>query len=205
MQDRSLTPSCPGTVNLGSCFDARPDGDCVDSGIRDRMPPKGPLDVLDAAGELAHSHAVTDGLTGLHTHSVLQELLEHEVLCSRRQNTPVSLIFADVDHFNRVNARYSPSFGDKVIKEVADAIRTCTRSCDSVSRYAGEEFVIMLPHTTSEDAAKLAERVRRSVESRTISVRWKSSSESMHVTISLGIASFPQDAADGATLLQNAE
>jgi putative two-component system response regulator len=192
-------------ADLGASFDARMDCHGLDTRNRDLPRIEGTRDLVQDPDDLAEGHAVTDGLTGLHTHSVLKELLEHEVLSSRRTNTPVSLIFADVDHFNRVNARYSPSFGDRVIKEVAEAIRCSTRSCDIVSRYAGEEFVIMLPHTTGEDAAKLAERVRRSVESRSINVRCKTGSEGMHVTISLGVATFPQDAADAATLLQHAE
>jgi putative two-component system response regulator len=180
-------------------------GSDLDSRIRHILRLKSSPNKLEDSDDLTQCQAVTDSLTGLHTHSVLRELLEHEILSARRTNKCVSLLFADIDHFNRINARYGASFGDKVIKEVADSIRQCTRSCDTVSRYGGEEFVVMLPQTASDQAEKLAERIRRSVADRTITVRWKTGSEVIHATISVGVATFPQDAADTATLLRHAE
>src|SRR5262245_41802426 len=72
----------------------------------------------DGGDDTADVSALTDGLTGLCTHSVLKEMLELEVLSAQRQNTSLSLIFADVDHFSRINGRYGPSFGDRVIREI---------------------------------------------------------------------------------------
>jgi putative two-component system response regulator len=163
------------------------------------------LPELDEQDDAAQRQAMTDALTGLNTHSVLRDMLQREIEAARRNNKCVSLIFSDIDHFNRVNARYGAAFGDKVIKQVAEAVRKCTRSCDTVSRYGGEEFVVMLPNTGSEHAAKLAERIRRSVAARPVSLRLKAGVENMQVTISSGVATFPQDAADTCTLLQLAE
>jgi putative two-component system response regulator len=202
----STTPSVPTASPLIPTDAATPqseaaNGEKLDGKIREIVKLREQLDSAREPNSHSPIPSVTDGLTGLHTHSVLKELLDQEIQAARRTNQPVALIFADIDHFSRINTRHSPSFGDMVIQGVAAAIRESTRGGDVVSRYGGEEFVVLLPNTDVEHAGHVAERMRCNVESRTI----KSGSSGMHVTISAGVACYPRDATDAASLLQHAE
>jgi putative two-component system response regulator len=160
---------------------------------------------LVAADGHGTAGAGTDSLTGLVTHSFLKELIVHETRAARRYNKPVSLVFADIDHFDRINERFGPVAGDQIIRDMARTIRDATRNGDTVSRFGGEEFAILLPNSPCGDAQRLAERVRMAVESRPFTLRHGNELETLRLTVSLGVSAFPDDATDAASLIQHAE
>lgn len=162
------------------------------------------LDQLSARCNQALRAAITDSLTGLYTHGFLQESVQRQVACARRHGRPISLLFADVDHFKQINDHYGHSAGDEVLKSLAQTFRETMRSGDILVRYGGEEFVVLLPHTGRADAADLAERLRNTIQSRPIPILDAEQRE-LCVTMSIGVAAFPDDAADSATLIEHAD
>lgn len=109
-------------------------------------------------------HAEFDGLTGLYNRRNFEQRIHDEVSRAVRYGQPLSVIFADLDHFKDVNDSLGHQAGDAVLREVAGILQGCRRSSDYVARYGGEEFVIILPHTGLPQAQLLAERLRRQVE-----------------------------------------
>lgn len=107
--------------------------------------------------------AITDGLTGLYNHDHLNRILECEWTRSRRYGAPLSLIMMDIDHFKAVNDTYGHLVGNDVLEGVADILRNATRGPDFVGRFGGDEFAVVAPESTIEDAAALAERIRLNV------------------------------------------
>jgi diguanylate cyclase (GGDEF)-like protein len=147
--------------------------------------------------------AIRDGLTGLFNHRHFRETLELEVLRCRRHGREFSLIFMDVDHFKRFNDTHGHLEGDKVLKTLARLIRDRCRATTMAARYGGEEFVLLLPETGKSGARSLAEGLRRAVESHDFEGR--ESQPDGRVTLSLGVATFPQDGNDSVTLISSAD
>ncbi len=144
-----------------------------------------------------------DGLTGLYNRRYWQERFELEYKLTFRTRSPVSVLILDIDHFKAVNDNYGHQAGDTVIKRVASIILEQTRETDVAGRYGGEEFVVILPDTNSQNANIVAERIRKEVMDCVID----HDMARMKVTVSLGIAGFKEDystpmqwleAADGA-------
>lgn len=163
------------------------------------------VDRLNDRCDEAMRQAVTDSLTGLTTHGFLKETLQREVGGARRHGLSLALIFADIDHFKQVNDTHGHAVGDRVLKAVARTIRECTRSFDTVARYGGEEFAILLSHTNRTSAQILAERIRSTVEAMSIPLADTAQPDRLRVTVSLGVAGVPDDAADAEGLLQHAD
>ena len=145
--------------------------------------------------------ATTDGLTRLYVHQYFLFLFEHELSRSKRYNRPCALVFMDIDNFKRFNDTYGHQLGDTVLKEVAGVIKENIRNTDIAARYGGEEFVVVLPESTIEQAASFAEKIRELVENLDITY----SDKSLSVTLSLGIASFPENAATTEELIRLAD
>ncbi|HEX3725206.1 MAG TPA: response regulator [Pirellulales bacterium] len=145
--------------------------------------------------------AVTDGLTGLYTHGFMQETLKTQLSLAQRYGKPYSVIFADIDRFKQVNDRYGHATGDIVLRAVAQALSTTVRQSDTLVRYGGEEFTILLPQTSRDAAVRLAERMRETVANLAIPI----DREHLHVTLSLGVANYPDDAADGNALIRQSD
>lgn len=124
--------------------------------------------------------AETDFLTGLFNKRALRNLLIRELERAIRYGTPLSVVFLDIDEFKTYNDTFGHMAGDIVLQHTAEIIRNSIRVVDIAGRYGGEEFVIVLPGTDSKGAARVAERVRRSIESHSFPHR--------QVTASLGIA-----------------
>ena len=145
--------------------------------------------------EEQHSHwlmkqlAISDFLTSLFNRYYFMDMLEREFSLAQRYHTPLSCILVDIDHFKKVNDSYGHSFGDDVLKGVAETLQKNVRRPDIVARYGGEEFSILLPMCDAEGAFILAERLRRLVES----LRWEHESGQVQVTISIGVADFSED------------
>jgi diguanylate cyclase (GGDEF)-like protein/putative nucleotidyltransferase with HDIG domain/PAS domain S-box-containing protein len=108
--------------------------------------------------------SVTDGLTGLYNHRALQERLARECERTQRYKAPLSLILLDVDKFKTYNDTFGHPEGDVVLKAVAQMLQECARETDTVCRYGGDEFVIILPDTETQGAVEAAERLRVAIE-----------------------------------------
>ncbi len=128
--------------------------------------------------------ANNDGLTGVFNHRYFQTSLENEVDRSIRNNSPVALIYADIDHFKNFNDTYGHQAGDFVLKEFCKVLTANIRKYDTLARYGGEEFAIILPETTAEEAMAVAEKLRVSVESHVFEEKF----EKYQVTSSFGVA-----------------
>jgi diguanylate cyclase (GGDEF)-like protein len=134
--------------------------------------------------ERLRSAAGTDSLTMLMNRRRMSERLAEEVARARRSRNALSLILLDIDRFKAINDDHGHAQGDRVIASVADVLRASVRRVDMVSRWGGEEFLILLPDTDVQAAAELAERIRRHVTSK---VRRHEGSE-IRVTITAGVA-----------------
>lgn len=145
--------------------------------------------------------ATTDGMTKLYVHRYFQLLLDQEMKRSRRHNKKFSLIMMDIDNFKSFNDTYGHQLGDKVLKEVAATARKISRSEDVAARYGGEEFVMILPETDSRQAVIIADRIRESVAE----IEIPHGNEKLHVTISLGVSTYPHHAEDKVALISAAD
>ncbi len=145
---------------------------------------------------LAHE----DPLTGLPNRRRFDEALAHEFARSRRSGEPWSLAMIDIDHFKQVNDRYSHAVGDEALRAVADVLRTHDRGMDTVARLGGEEFALLMPHTTAEQAVGVCERLREAMRSHDCG----GIAPGLAVTISIGVAAWPEHA-DAAAVMEAAD
>jgi diguanylate cyclase (GGDEF)-like protein len=136
--------------------------------------------------EQVSRQAVTDELTGLANHGRFQELLALELEQVRRYHHPVGLIMIDIDDFKQVNDTYGHQQGDLVLKEVARILRASSRDADVPARYGGEELAVILPHTGTEGAYAIAERIRREIAR--LKIPRLDGGGQLKVTASLGVA-----------------
>ena len=116
--------------------------------------------------ELAHARveATTDSLTGLLNRRGFDEQLKKMLNDRRKSGAGFCVIMADIDHFKNINDNYGHLFGDKILKVFARLLREKTRSTDHVARFGGEEFILILPETSMENAVMVAENIRKAVE-----------------------------------------
>lgn len=139
--------------------------------------------------------AITDSLTGCYNRRYLMQQLEHEVMTNVRYNIPFAIFLFDIDLFKSINDTYGHLVGDEVIKGTAEAVRNSLRRTDILARYGGEEFTVYLPHTSREQAAMLAERVRRAISSNAVPC---GDGRTVSVTVSMGVLAV--EGGDGARI-----
>ena len=133
--------------------------------------------------------AITDGLTGLYVQSYFKERLAQEFVRSKRYNLQLTVAMLDIDHFKNINDNFGHSVGDEVLKHVASVIKKRTRDTDFLSRYGGEEFGIIMLQTSSKEAMKAAEDIRKNVQKDIFRVTKDNSEKiSIGITISIGVA-----------------
>lgn len=130
--------------------------------------------------------AMHDSLTGLPNRESYQQRLEHEVQRMNRYQGKLSLIIGDVDLFKRINDSYGHLAGDKVLKITARLLQKNLRDTDFIARFGGEEFVILMPETTAQEAKKIADKLRKKVEQSPFNFK----KEPVQITISFGISEF---------------
>jgi two-component system cell cycle response regulator len=139
--------------------------------------------------------AATDALTGCMNRRALSEDLETELDRARRYNLALTILLADIDRFKLVNDTRGHIAGDSVLRQVGEILRREARSVDLVARYGGEEFVVVMPETAPQGAAIFAERLRRRVMHHDFAdPGW----DPLNLTISIGLASFPDDRVSSA-------
>jgi len=144
--------------------------------------------------------ARTDPLTETANRRAFMEHLNDEIHRSKRYRHPLTLLALDVDHFKSVNDRFGHAMGDTVLRILADTVRSQLRDTDSYARMGGEEFTVLLPETELKTGARLAERLRASVEA----VRIESDGTEFQVTSSIGVAELA-DAEEPDGLLNRAD
>lgn len=165
-------------------------------------------DQLRAAKAQLEKLSITDGLTGLYNRRYFEHRLGEEFSRAQRYSDPVSLMMFDLDHFKQVNDQHGHPFGDRVLRETADLIRTSLRDPDICARYGGEEFAVILPKTHLQGALAVAERFLRRMREKvfTVEAREGATAGEVHVTASVGVAFFPsKDVASPQQLVKLAD
>lgn len=147
----------------------------------------------------AEIDAITDALTGLYNHRYLHERLSEELHRCRDLQTPLSVLFCDLDHFKGYNDSHGHSAGDAVLREVAHVIEQAVRNVDVAARYGGEEFVVLLVDTEKETALVVAERIRERIRAAGFTA------EGTPLTVSIGVCAYPEDADRREDLLNKAD
>lgn len=158
---------------------------------------------LEVAKSSLRELANTDPLTSLRNKRYLEETGSLEVERAARYRRPLSLVIADLDFFKQFNDAHGHPAGDILLRQVAALISQSIRNIDLASRYGGEEFVLVLPETGKEEAGVVAEKLRSQIESHVILD--EGGQPRGRVTISAGVAAYPDDAADLAGLLRAAD
>ena len=154
--------------------------------------------------EQAKKQSITDELTGLANRRHFQDILQREIVHAQRYSSNISMIMADIDYFKKYNDTHGHLQGDIALKKVANILLQNTRGIDLAARFGGEEFVILLPKTTISGARTTAEKLREIVEAELFDGEEISQPEG-RMTISLGIASYPEHTDNMEQLLDLAD
>jgi diguanylate cyclase (GGDEF)-like protein len=177
---------------------------CMQSSDGGRFQPGQQTDFI---GNLAHIAAVclenavnrerlrlvglTDSLTGLYNRRHLEHRLAQELARAQRHAQPLACLFIDADHFKSINDAFGHPAGDRVLEALAQRLTGRLRASDIATRYGGEEFAVLLPHTGVDSACHLAEEIRCAIAAAPIPL---GSGEQVHVTVSIGVAAYcPKD------------
>ncbi len=156
---------------------------------------------LNLRSRLEHQ-SIRDGLTDLFNRHFMEISLDREVRRATRNQSPLSILMLDVDHFKKFNDTYGHEAGDCILREVAETFRHAVRAEDIICRYGGEEFVIILPEASQEAALERAEDIRQRVSR--LRVRFRSEAL-REITISIGVASYPQSGSTLEELLRSSD
>ncbi len=180
-----------GTLVNGTAVEQRElaDGDKIQFGpsVLVKFTYADPLD--ESLQEQLYSAAMRDPLTRVFNRAYLGECLEKELSYARRHGTPLALAMIDVDFFKKVNDTYGHLEGDQALQHIARTLLTALRTEDTLARYGGEEFCVICRGISSKDAAQVAERLRRGIESSSLVLERK---VTVRMTVSIGLATFPE-------------
>jgi diguanylate cyclase (GGDEF)-like protein len=152
--------------------------------------------------EILKVQAMRDPLTGLYNRRFLEETLERELAIAQRRKAPLALIMADIDHFKRFNDTYGHDAGDAVLRSVAQTLTSHIRGSDIACRFGGEEFTLILPESALATAHEKTESLRQTIASLLLSHAGQTLGT---ITMSFGLAIFPEHGSDSAGLLQAAD
>lgn len=170
----------------------------LEARVRSMLRIKRLQDELEEKNRELERLSISDGLTGLYNHRRIHGLLHEEFERAQRTGDKISVAMFDLDRFKSVNDTYGHPAGDRVLQEMATVLRESAREIDRIGRYGGEEFMVILPETDIEDAAVFVERVRREVARRPFDIELD---EPLHMTISVGVATYPNESIDSPETL----
>ena len=145
-----------------------------------------------------HQLSIIDGLTGLYNRTYLPEILAKELARSKRHKRSFSILMIDIDHFKRFNDTHGHQAGDELLVNVAKIFKNSVRASDFAVRYGGEEFLVLVTEARSDRAKQLAEKLRLRVEEMQLP-------GGQAVTISVGVASYPNDGEDAEAIIREAD
>jgi len=174
------------TLGTGLCFAIAGHllGRAFDTVIREQREAEAQATRMHGLNLQLEAISVTDELTGMYNRRYFFERLEEYLRAARRHRLPLSVMMIDIDHFKRVNDTYGHPEGDRVLRGIADLIRSGLRVSDISARYGGEEFVILLPYTDEAEATRLAQRLLTTVSSHPFPLP----KEAGPITISIGLS-----------------
>ncbi len=157
--------------------------------------------VVQRSGEL-RDQSIHDPLTGLFNRRYMEDVMEREIFRAKRHKTMLSFLMIDIDHFKKFNDSYGHEVGDIFLAEVSSFLKKNCRGEDIVFRYGGEEFTLILTETGLDNAKKYAEKLREDIKKIKID---HNNQELSGVTISIGVALFPEHGRDAKTVLEAAD
>ncbi len=143
----------------------------------------------------------TDDLTGLLNMRAFNSILESEIARVMRYAQPFTVIMIDVDGLKSVNDRYGHTAGSRLITTIAQSIKDSVRSTDVLARYGGDEFVILMAHSSTDNARMAAERIRTAIHNTSFDIK----GNRISTTVSVGIASFPESVEEPGDVLEKAD
>jgi diguanylate cyclase (GGDEF)-like protein len=152
--------------------------------------------------ETLKHESIHDSLTGLFNRRYMEESLKREIYRARRQGQPVGVIMIDIDHFKQFNDSFGHEAGDRVLQELASFLQSNIRSSDIACRYGGEELLLILPDADLAVTRQRAEHLREGVKHLQVVYHHQTLDT---ITISLGVACFPQQGLTGETVIQTAD
>ncbi|HEU0201912.1 MAG TPA: diguanylate cyclase [Burkholderiaceae bacterium] len=151
--------------------------------------------------EALRSQATRDALTGLYNRRFMEDAMARELRLAVRRDSPLAMLMLDIDHFKRLNDTFGHDVGDAVLKEIAGLIHARIRATDLAYRYGGEELLVILPDTPLAEATRLAHDLQQAVRD----LRVMSGERAVPVTVSIGVAGFPEHGDAAAKLLRAAD
>jgi diguanylate cyclase (GGDEF)-like protein/PAS domain S-box-containing protein len=162
---------------------------------------KAQLEEINRLQKRLQEQIIRDPLTDLFNRRYLDETLQREIASVRREQQPMSVLMIDLDHFKRINDAYGHVNGDIVLIELSKHLVESVRGSDMVYRYGGEEFMILMKNTTTENACQRAEALRASVEAMEFHV----DDQLLNLTISIGVATYPTHSAELQGVIEAAD
>lgn len=142
-----------------------------------------------------------DELTGLLNMRAFNTILEKEIAAAARYNTPYTVLMIDVDELKQINDHFGHSAGSRMVRTVGSSLKNCVRNSDVLARYGGDEFVVLMPQTSTENALVAAERIRAAIDNTSFDMN----GNRVAATVSIGIASYPDGVAEAEAVLDKAD
>lgn len=149
-----------------------------------------------------------DELTGVYNYRTFDNKLQQAIQHANHEEQPISLMIMDIDHFKSVNDQYGHLAGNEVLVQLAQIIQANVRKEDIVARYGGEEFTVILPNAGEAETADIAERIRYAIESTPMKIMnniQRQGETAIHVTMSIGLATYPDQADSPLSLIRHAD
>jgi len=159
------------------------------------------LEEITAKSEEMRVMSITDPLTGRYNRRYIEDYLNRELKLASRTGDPLTILMIDLDHFKEYNDTHGHIAGDMVLKELGEVFVATVRKTDIVARYGGEEWIICLSHTGREGGAKTAEKLRKATEGHLFTLK----EQETRVTISIGVATAPEDGDDYSDIIEAAD
>jgi diguanylate cyclase (GGDEF)-like protein len=161
------------------------------------------LNFLKHTGKDPSRLVFEDELTGIYNRRFLLNYFQHKISWDALEEQPLSLIMMDLDHFKQVNDTFGHPAGDQVLMRIAGILKDLAGDEGLTIRYAGDEFIILMPDRKKQVALKLGENIIQRIRETPLTL--DEAAESLYITLSMGIASAPQDALSGKSLIQKAD